>query len=150
MEWLGVVEAAFLFLVIMLVLPVVWLYARRRWLDRQGGMLQCGLRGGSLGERWRLGAARYNGEELQWFRAFSLSFQPRLRFRRTATAVRDSRMTTPEETAELYGDLQVVEVDSAPDFGEGQRWELAMHSESATGLLSWLEAAPPSVGRFRQ
>jgi hypothetical protein len=27
-------------------------------------------------------------------------------------------------------------------------WQLAMSQESLTGLLSWLEAAPPGVRRF--
>jgi hypothetical protein len=30
----------------------------------------------------------------------------------------------------------------------GQFWELAMSAESLTGLLSWLEAAPPGVRRY--
>ena len=31
--------------------------------------------------------------------------------------------------------------------GEQQEWELAMSPDSLTGLLSWLEAAPPGLSR---
>lgn len=137
-------------LLALLLVPLIVLYARRRWLARQGGMVDCGMRvTGPVETPWKLGAARYNGEHLEFFPAFSFAFTPRVRLRRTATTVLGTREPSPEEGVVLYSGQRIVRLESAPDFGDTQGWEIAMEAGSATGLLSWLEAAPPSVGRFR-
>jgi Protein of unknown function (DUF2550) len=41
----------------------------------------------------------------------------------------------------------VLRIEMHDGRGEAE-WELAMSEESLTGLLSWLEAAPPGVRRF--
>jgi hypothetical protein len=48
------------------------------------------------------------------------------------------------EAVSLYAGQRIVRIDTASD-GEPQTRELAMSQESLTGLLSWLEAAPPGV-----
>lgn len=132
------------------LIPLVWLFARRRWLSRQGGIFDCALKSPQRGGRWALGAARYQGEDLEWFRALSLSLRPKVRFRRTGTSALSQREAEAGEIEVLYGTPRVVRLESAEPVGGQHSWELAMAPESTTGLLSWLEAAPPGVGRFRQ
>ncbi|GAB3704162.1 DUF2550 domain-containing protein [Mariniluteicoccus flavus] len=151
MDWAGAVELVGLALVLLVLIPVIALFARRRWLSRQGGMFECSLRLNKAipGAGWSLGVARYNGEHLEWFPAFSLGFRPRVRLRRTATAAIDTRDPRDAEAVLLYQGQRIVELRTIQDFGDPEEWELAMDAGSVTGLLSWLEAAPPSVGRFR-
>jgi hypothetical protein len=47
----------------------------------------------------------------------------------------------------LNTDEKVLRVEMHDGRGDAE-WELAMSEESLTGLLSWLEAAPPGVRRF--
>ena len=58
----------------------------------------------------------------------------------------ETRDPDPIEAVALSSDQTVVRVavPGQPD----QFWELAMSAESLTGLLSWLEAAPPGIRRF--
>ena len=90
-----------------------------------------------------LGVARYREHELQWFPSFSLSLWPRLRFDRTDVRVRDQRRPSTEEAGLLFDAERIIALD-----GPRGEVELAMAAESLTGLLSWLEAAPPGM-RYR-
>jgi hypothetical protein len=132
--------------VLLLVLAVLALALRRRWLSRQGGTFECSLRVSttSPGMGWALGVARYNQENLEWFRFFSFSFAPRTIFLRSEVNVLESREPTTVEALSLYAGQRIVRIDTAND-PESHSWELAMSEESLTGLLSWLEAAPPGV-----
>jgi len=53
---------------------------RRRWLTRDGGTFDCSLQLAEKehGRGWALGLARYVGDDLQWFRVFSLAWWPKL------------------------------------------------------------------------
>ena len=149
MGWEIIAELVIGILLLACLVPLIWLFARRRWLSRQGGIFDCGLKLPQSG-RWSLGVARYQGEDLEWFRALSLSLRPRVRFRRTLTTVLSQRNAEPGEIDVLYGTPRVVRLESTELVGGQHSWELAMAPESTTGLLSWLEAAPPGVGRFQQ
>jgi len=146
--WLGVAEILGL-LVLLLVLMLAVLALRRRWLARQGGTFECSLRlhhkAPSTG--WVLGVARYRDGRLEWFRFFSYSWRPRKSFCRDAVRVLETRDPGPVEAVALYADQRVLRFEMADQAGPGQ-WELAMSPGSLTGLLSWLEAAPPGVSRF--
>ncbi|MDR1768891.1 MAG: DUF2550 domain-containing protein [Propionibacteriaceae bacterium] len=147
MEWLlPAAEVFAALLVAVIVLPLVWLFFRRRWLARRGGTFDCCLRvfDASRDEEepltgWVLGVARYSGERLEWFRTFSLSFRPRKVFDRNTVHAVEHRDPAPDELGLLAGQEVVVleRVDK-------RAWELAMAPDSLTGLLSWLEASPPS------
>jgi hypothetical protein len=146
-EWLvgGEIVAA---VVVLLVLALVVLALRRRWLARQGGTFECSLRlrTASPGMGWALGVARYNEENLEWFRFFSYAFAPRMIFLRSEVNVLESREPDAVEAVSLYTGQRIVRIESSAATGE--TWDLAMSSESLTGLLSWLEAAPPGVGGY--
>lgn len=144
-DWYIGGELAILLLVL-LVLPVVLLAMRRRVLARQGGTFECSLRLGTdtPGSGWALGLARYNEERLEWFRFFSYSAGPRKIFVRQEITVVDNREPDPIEAGSLYVGQRIVQLRSTDD-ARPQVWELAMSGDSLTGLLSWLEAAPPGV-----
>lgn len=132
----------------LLLLPVLYLYGRRRWLTGQGGVFDCAmqLKPGSAAGGWSLGWARYRGEEVQWFRAFSLALTPRERFRRARTTFVGSRRPAEGESIELYEDSVILRVQ---DRASDRERSLAMSRESAMALISWLEAAPPGPLRHR-
>jgi Protein of unknown function (DUF2550) len=135
-SWLGAVEV-FFGLVVALAIALGLLAARRRWLARQGGTFECSvrLRDSTPSAGWALGVARYNGERLEWFRFFSYASRPRASFHRP---------DTPVEALSLYAGQRVVQI-RARTVEEIAEWELAMSPDSLTGLLSWLEAAPPGT-----
>lgn len=141
MDWWPVIDIAIL--VTLMAAPLVWLLVRRRWLTRQGGLFDCSMRlrrkKGTNG--WVLGVARYTGEFLEWFPVFSASFRPRMRVYRPHTRVIGQRRPEFDEAAALYGGSQVVVLG----LESAEECELAMSAQSLTGLLSWLESAPPGM-----
>lgn len=145
--WLGVVQILG-FSVVLIALSLILLALRQRWLNRLGGNFECSLRlrVTTPGAGWVLGVCRYSEGILEWFRFFSYSPKPRLVFARSELRVLETRDPDPIEAVALSSDQTVVRVavPGQPD----QFWELAMSAESLTGLLSWLEAAPPGIRRF--
>jgi len=145
--WLGIAEVVGA-LVVLPALALVLLALRRRWLSRQGGTFECSMRLDSAtpGSGWALGVGRYNEDLLEWFRYFSYSWRARKSFPRCEVRVLQTRDPDAVEAVSLYADQRVVrfEVGSA---GQPEEWELAMSPDSLTGLLSWLEAAPPGLNR---
>jgi hypothetical protein len=134
-------DAAWLFaaFLIILILAAVGIAARRFLLERGGGTVECGLRRGPNGP-WRLGLASYQREELNWFGALGLTMRPDVVFPRRDLTVVSRRLPTDAEAASLGPGMVVVECKVGEDTGT---IELALGEEALTGLLSWLEAAPP-------
>jgi Protein of unknown function (DUF2550) len=147
-------DAAWLFaaFLIVLVLAAVGIAARRFLLERGGGTVECGLRrpNGS----WRLGVASYQREELCWFGALGVSLRPDVVFPRRNLTVVSRRPPTDAEAATLGPGMIVVECQLGEDSdsagpalagppGQSRTVELAMGEAALTGLLAWLEAAPP-------
>lgn len=146
MDWVGYTEWVALALVLLLLVPVVFLGVRRRWLSRQGGLFDCSVRlsDKSPGSGWALGVARYSGDNLEWFRVFSIALRPRLIFPRSQARAGAQRDPDPIESVLLYDEQRILTLELA----DGRSWELAMSTASLTGLLSWLESAPPGA-RYR-
>jgi hypothetical protein len=144
-------DAAWLFaaFLIIVVLAAAGIAARRYLLERGGGTVECGLRrpGGS----WRLGLASYQREELCWYGVFRISMRPEEVFGRRDLAVVSRRMPTDAEASILGPGMVVLEcalgeeglmASGAPP-GRADTVELAVSDSALTGLLAWLEAAPP-------
>jgi hypothetical protein len=157
-------------LLLVLILVAVGIAARRFLLERGGGTVECGLRKGS--GPWRLGLASYQLEDLYWFGVFRMSMRPEETFPRRDLSVVSRRLPSDAEAASLGPGMIVVECQlgegspegrdlpgpgpgSGPD-GSGRgsgrgsgsggaeaMVELALAESALTGLLSWLEAAPP-------
>ena len=143
--WLAVV-VVLLLVALLAAAALVALPLRRRWLAREGGLFECSVRlkTSTPGVGWVLGMARYNAEMLEWFRFFSYSSRPRASFRRDDVRVLNSRDPDAVEAVALYAGQRVVELEEqGPADVDGRAGELAMASDSLTGFLSWLEAAPP-------
>jgi hypothetical protein len=132
-------DAAWLFaaFLILLVLAAAGIAARRFLLERRGATVECGLR--TPGGSWRLGVASYQGDEFCWFRVFGLSMRAQRAFSRRDLAVVSRRPTTAAEVSILGPGRIVAECQVSG----GGPVDLALAEPALTGLLSWLEAAPP-------
>jgi uncharacterized protein DUF2550 len=162
-------DAAWLFaaFLVLLILAVAGIAARRFLLERGGGTVECGLRKPPNGP-WRLGVASYQREELYWYGVFRLSMRPEETFSRRDLTVVSRRLPSDAEAASLGPGMIVVECQLGEGSGSGSGpggtagpggggWgsggagggrtgstvELALGESALTGLLSWLEASPP-------
>lgn len=143
MEWWRIVLVAAAIGAVM-VSPLALLWLRRRWLMGAGGLFDCCLRLRTPSRRssgWVIGVARYTAEYLEWFPVFSPSFRPRVRIHRPDAQIKGQREPDPSEMDALYEGSRILIVTSM----WGDKWELAMSPASLTGLISWLESAPPGV-----
>ena len=135
-------DAAWLFaaFLIVLVLAASGIAARRFLLERGGATVECGLRrpGGS----WRLGIASYQLDEFSWYRIFGFSMRPEQVFLRRDLAVAARRPLTEEEVTVL-GPGRLVAECQLTGSGGVTSVDLALAESALTGLLVWLEGAPP-------
>jgi hypothetical protein len=139
MEWwawlldaLGVLLLALLYGIALIV--------RRRWISRDGGTFEFSVRVRSTraGRGWVLGVGRYSGDDLEWFRIFSLAPGPKLRLRRGELEYAGRREPEGAESYSLYTGHTIVLCKTASG-----PLEVAMSPSALTGFLAWLEAAPP-------
>jgi hypothetical protein len=136
-EWLVDSAGVLLFLLLLYGLALV---VRRRWISRNGGTFEFSVRvrSGRAGRGWILGVARYSGDDLEWFRVFSLSPWPRSSYRRAELEYVGRRDAAGVEAYSLYADHIIVSCRTPAG-----PLEVAMSPEALTGFLAWLEAAPP-------
>lgn len=132
------------------VLVAVGIAVRRIMLEHGGGNVECGLRRGQ-DQRWRLGLAAYQPDELHWFSAFGVRLRPGEIFARSSLRVVSRRPATMAEAASLGTGVVVLECRAGGELAGNGRprtgarpVELAMSEAALTGFLAWLEAAPPS------
>ena len=128
--------------VLLVLLPFLAISLRRRLLARQGGAIEVSLRlkNKRHGGGWVLGVGRYAGDDLEWFRVFSLSPRPRRTLSRRDLEVKGRRMPKGPEALALLKGVEVLELVSA-----GSSTEIALDPSALTGFLSWLEARPPGA-----
>lgn len=140
--WLELLDVLGL-LVLLVLLYGVSLVVRRRVLSRHGGTFELSHRlrpGDEPGRGWLLGLGRYSGEEVEWFRVFSLAPRPKRTWARTHLSYDSAREPVGIECQVLYPDHVVVTCGSP----EGEI-DLAMSRQSLTGFQAWLEARPPGT-----
>jgi len=115
---------------------------RRRWLSREGGAIDMSwrLKPRTHGRGWVLGVGRYDGNELQWFRVFSLSTRPRRALSRKDLHVVRRRSATGAEAMALIKGMEVVELRAA-----GSPVEIGLDPSAITGFLAWMESRPPGA-----
>ena len=124
-------------LLILLVLGAAGIAARRFLLERRGATVECGLR--QRGRSWRLGVASYQLDEFRWYRIFGVSMRPDRAFPRRDLAV-VTRRPPAEEEASILGPGRIV---AECQLGGDGTVDLALAEPALTGLLAWLESAPP-------
>ena len=139
--WQLLLDAAGAVLVLVLLYGLA-LVVRRRVLSRHGGTFELSYRVRSerAGRGWLLGLGRYSGDDLEWFRIFSLAPRPKRVWERTALSYLGRRDPEGTERLSLYPEHTVVQVASA----DGDL-ELAMAPSSLMGFQAWLEAGPPGT-----
>jgi hypothetical protein len=137
--WQLVLDVVGIVLLTVLVLGVA-LVLRLRALERNGGTFELSYRARTArpGRGWLLGVGRYQGEDLEWFRMFSLSPRPKRVWNRFDLEFAGRREPTGTEGVSLYADHVIVTCSTV-----GEPVELAMSRASLTGFQSWLEAMPP-------
>jgi hypothetical protein len=139
LEWIGIV-------VLMLLALLGGLYVRRAVIARHGGTIDVSLRLTTLvsGRGWSPGLARFAGDDLRWYRVFSLSLRPRRVLSRRELVVKGRRRPDGTERVSLPADWVVVRCVSAQS-----PVEIAMAESTLTGFLSWIQAAPPGTAAQR-
>jgi len=138
-EWL--LESAAVVLLLVLLFGVA-LIVRRRWLSRHGGTFELSYRARATtpGRGWLLGLGRYAGDQLEWFRIFSLSPRPKRVWARTTLSFAGRRDPEGVEQLSLYPGHVVIRCDTPAG-----AIELALGPSSLMGFQSWLEASPPGA-----
>lgn len=139
--WQWLLDAAGLLLVLVLLYGGL-LVLRRRVLSRHGGTFELSHRTAAAapGKGWVLGLGRYSGDNLEWFRIFSLSPWPKHVWGRSRMSYDGRRAADERERHVLYPG-HVVVACTTPD----GKVELALSAESLTGLQAWLESHTPGT-----
>lgn len=139
--WQWVVDLAGAALVLLLLYGLA-LVARRRLLARHGGTFELShrLHRSRPGRGWVLGTGRYTDDALEWYRVFSLSPRPRVRWRRAELLYDGRREPEGPERHSLYPDHLVISCHHG-----SEEVELAMSTASLTGFQSWIEARRPGT-----
>ncbi|MER5333219.1 DUF2550 domain-containing protein [Micromonospora sp. NPDC002717] len=118
------------------------LFVRRAVVTRSGGIIRLGVRTSTMldGRGWSPGFGRFVGDELRWYRVFSLAIRPTRVLSRKGLAVERRRLPEGQERLSMPADWVILRCTSnhAPV-------EIAMARSTVTGFLSWLEAAPPGA-----
>ena len=124
------------------IAPLLTIAVRRRALQRGGGTIELSLllKPAEPGAGWVLGLGRFAGDDLEWYRVFSLAPRPRRRLsRRDLTVCAQRPPQGPERHALLSGAVVMECRESRGDVA------LAMDPSAVTGFLAWLEARPPGA-----
>ena len=139
---MAALEVGLAVVALLVLLPLVALHARRRLLQRRGGTIELSMRLDPLptGSGWVPGVARFEGDELRWYRVVSLAPFPRRVLSRRDLRVMRRRELADGEGLALHAGSVVVECRDARG-----PVELAMDRRAATGFLAWLESQPPGA-----
>jgi Protein of unknown function (DUF2550) len=131
------IETIILVLFVFVVVVLGLIIARQRYMLKSQGGIPLAARRGS---RWLYGVARYEGEELRWYRAFGFGTRPTRVLRRGDLQVLGRRAPTRTETSWLPATAVVVECrDTNGDVA------IALADGAFEGFISWLEASSPRM-----
>lgn len=124
------------------VLLLVAVALRRRWLQSAGGTVELCLRltRQRHGHGWSTGVGYFDGDDLRWYRVFSLSPRPRRVLPRRELLVVARRSASEPERLALPEGAVVMECTVG-----GGPVDLAMQPSTVTGFLAWLESRPPGA-----
>jgi hypothetical protein len=132
--------------VVFIVLCSLGILFLRREIIARGRSVELNIRLSSRmeGRGWSPGIARFAGDDLRWYRVFSLSVRPRRILSRGALSVDGRRQPTATERLVLPADWIILRCTS-----QRATVEIAMAETTLTGFMSWIEAAPPGGASIR-
>lgn len=125
-------------LLLLIVLVIVAFVVRRSLLLRGIGAVEIWIK--LSPRRWSLGVGWFDGDDLSWYRVFSLSPRPARVLVRGQIEIVERRRAS-ERDAIVLPRKAVILVCRTPARTE----TIAMGAGAANGLLSWLEASPPGA-----
>ncbi len=129
------VDVIALILLAVILLALALIIARQRHMLHSAGGIPLATR---RGNRWLYGVGRYDGDELQWFRAIGIGTRPTRTLRRGDLQVLGRRSPETHELSSLPGTAVIVELrDTTGDI------TIALADGAFTGFVSWLEASAP-------
>jgi hypothetical protein len=123
----------------LVLLVIVSILARQRFMLRAPGAIPVALRLTQRSSRWQYGVARYVAEELRWYRSLGFGTRPTRVVRRGELSVLGRR--APVESERMSLPAHAVIVDCRDPAGE---LAFAFGEGAYTGFVSWLESAPLS------
>ena len=134
-------------IIALLLVVVIAVLFRRNVLRRRGATLHCGLRMGSTKSKrgWQTGMARYTPEDLQWFRLFSLGYQPNWTFVRRSIEIPSRRYPHGAEVLAVPHGAVIINCNVITRQGDPLDVELAMSDSAVTGFLAWIESSAPGA-----
>jgi len=143
MRYLEAVGVAFLVLVLWLVL----IFVRRGLIARRGAIgMSMRLSTFAPGRGWASGLGRFTGDELLWYRLFSLGVRPRRVLVRRNLTVDDRRAPEGPERLALPERWVVMRCTAVARSAysrhkPAEAVELALAESAVAGFLSWIESA---------
>jgi hypothetical protein len=139
--------------VLILFAILVLIFVRRAVIARGGGTIGMSMRLSRYvdGRGWAPGFGRFAGDELRWYRMFSLGLRPRRILSRQDLKVRRKRAPAGPERLVMPEGWIVVQCSRGPgkSGATGADIELGLAESALTGFLSWIESAPPRALRHR-
>lgn len=123
-------------LLLLLLLLVVGFVVRRSLLLRGVGAMEIWIK--LSPRRWSLGVGWYGGEELSWYRVFSLSPRPARVLARGELRVVEQRQPSERDAIVLPRGTAILACETPRRIEQ-----VAMSAGAVNGLLSWLESQPP-------
>jgi hypothetical protein len=130
------VDVALVCVAALVVVSLVMIVSRQRYLLRSAGAFPLAVRG--RGQRWMYGIARYVGGELRWYRSLGFATRPSRVLRRSELAMVSRRAPTDSELQAMPSTAVIVECRDGPT-----AVVLALGGSAFTGFVSWLESSAP-------
>jgi hypothetical protein len=126
--------------VVALLVLLFAIFFRARLFMLGGGTIRLQVRVSTLvpGRGWSTGIGRFHGDELRFYRMFSLAFRPNRILDRADLVIEERRVPEGPERLTMPGHWIVLRLST-----RGDQFDIAMAESTVTGFLSWLEAAPP-------
>jgi len=136
---------------LILLAALILLFARREVIARRGGTIGMSMRLSTYvpGRGWAPGLGRFTGDELRWYRLFSLGMRPRRVLLRYDLTVEERRPPEGPERLSMPESWVVLRCTAGRRRSAysrrpaSEQVELALAESAVTGFLSWIESAPP-------
>ncbi len=141
-------------LIILVALAMLWLLVRHQLLLKRRGVFVCGFRtlgaqesGEQKAGRWMLGLAQYAAGNFEWYRPINPLILPSVVLPRSALEMVEHHRPTPADRIPFLLSHEVVTLTSTVT-GKWSRCQIVIDQGVLTGLMSWLEAAPPGGASY--